>query len=744
MRMPKRQAVAAIAAFALILLLGCGYAALKWQERSPICIALANSMTGHSSFAGAESSRAIKLYIDEINGKGGVNGHPVELVPFDDASSAEVARANVQAIAESPCIAVLGHYLSTASLAAGPGYKAVRIPALTGTSFVDELTRDNPYYFRAQTTSSVQGRSIAEYLRYVLKPPAVQVVHSRDSFGESFRTGFALGYQGSIFKTWTFDPDPGARRESVRLMVDDLAQEAELGVIVLGTGADYIPDVLKAVRRHGISGMVIAAGGAGSEEFLQNFTSEPEETQNPGFFSRNLYASPPVIFDSAGAAAQTFAAAYIQESGRLPSWIAAGAYDAARMLIEVLRRADIANLPETKEADRERVRAELANIDRPQRGIPGLTGSLYFDANRDVPRPVRLGFFRFGHFVTAPLQLVPVEQPELLDIDRDIRNGHVILIGDRYYWLQRVVYSGIDINRVNRLDFRQGTFNVDFYFWMRYAGDGDAPTHVEFPSLLDRGAFDPMRPLEKGREDDLNYRLYRIAGDFKTSYDLHDYPFDTQQLLVRFQNTEQRRELITYVIDIFGLRLTGEKASAVDHGSAYAGLPLWHFLGLRRFVDSFASASTLGKQSLFETSVKTEFAGFNTAVLLRRYSDIFLFKTLLPLLLLILLVFATLFFPDNLYRERTTIPVTAILTSAVLLIAVNSQLGDVGYMVAIEIIFYVFFALCLTAILRAFVHERIRNRVDVRVTTMLARSIQMFYAATVFAVFGLFWWRYMR
>src|SRR6266403_6317609 len=98
---------------------------------------------------------------------------------------------------------------------------------------------------------------------------------------------------------------------------------------------------------------------------------------------------------------------------------------------------------------------------------------------------------------------------------------------------------------------------------MRYGGEDDAPTHVEFPAL-DRAVFDPMRPFETGREDNLNYKLYRIAGDFKASYDLHDYPFDMQQLLLRLQNTEQRRELITYVIDIFGLRLTGETSTIVD------------------------------------------------------------------------------------------------------------------------------------------------------------------------------------
>jgi hypothetical protein len=215
-----------------------------------------------------------------------------------------------------------------------------------------------------------------------------------------------------------------------------------------------------------------------------------------------------------------------------------------------------------------------------------------------------------------------------------------------------------------------------------------------------------------------------------------------QQLLLRLQNSEQRRELITYVIDIFGLRLTGDTSTILDQSSAYSGLQLWRFVELRHFVDSFASRSTLGKQSLFETNVGTELGGFNTAIVLHRNSAIFIFKTLLPLFLLVLVVFGTLFFPDNLYRERTTIPITAILTSAVLLIGMNSQLGDIGYMIAIEIVFYVFFGLCLTAMLTAFLHERLHLRGETRLATVLDRSTQVLYALAVVAVFALFWWRY--
>jgi len=376
------------------------------------------------------------------------------------------------------------------------------------------------------------------------------------------------------------------------------------------------------------------------------------------------------------------------------------------------------------------VRAQLASIKSPQTAVAGLTGPLYFDANRDMPNAVRVGFFRLGRFVTAPLQLVSVEHPEAIDLAEETRNGHVVSFGPRHYWLQRAVYTGIDINRVNRLDVKQGTFNADFYLWMRFAGGADAPARVEFPALLDKGAFDPSRPIRTGQEDGLNYRLYRVSGDFKANYDLHDYPFDIQKLALRFQNTEQRRELMTYVIDPFGLRLTDEESSLAEDG-AYSGLTLWRFLQVRYFVDAFSSSSTLGKPSLFQASAKTEYAGFNAVVMLRRNYGIYILKTLLPLFLLILVVFATLFFPETLFRERITIPVMAIQTSAVLLVSVNNQIGDVGYTVAIETVFYVFFGLCLMSMVAGFAHEKLRQHGRGYVALVLDRSAQVFYAGTV-------------
>ena len=97
------------------------------------------------------------------------------------------------------------------------------------------------------------------------------------------------------------------------------------------------------------------------------------------------------------------------------------------------------------------MRVALAAIDGPKSAVVGLTGRLYFSANRDIPRPIRLGFFRYGRFVTAPLQLVRIDQPDGIDLAAEHEKGHVIAFENRRYWLQRVVYTGIDIIRVNRM-----------------------------------------------------------------------------------------------------------------------------------------------------------------------------------------------------------------------------------------------------------------------------------------------------
>jgi hypothetical protein len=89
-------------------------------------------------------------------------------------------------------------------------------------------------------------------------------------------------------------------------------------------------------------------------------------------------------------------------------------------------------------------------------------------------------------------------------------------------------------------------------------------------------------------------------------------------------------------------------------------------------------------------------------------------------------------------KEQVTLPVTGILTCAVLLVSMGSQLPDIGYTVAIESVFYVFFALCLMAILSAFVGERLQHAKRNSLAIVLNRSARTVYVLTMVATVAAF------
>jgi hypothetical protein len=142
-----------------------------------------------------------------------------------------------------------------------------------------------------------------------MKEPKVRLVHTRDAYGESFVSGFAAAYPLVQWRVFGLDVASG-QIGSMDEALDAAAQEPGPGVIVIGAAADFVADIVKALRRRGIKGTIIASQGAARESYLQNFANEPEEKAHPGFFSENLYAASSLIFDSAGVAAQVFAADY--------------------------------------------------------------------------------------------------------------------------------------------------------------------------------------------------------------------------------------------------------------------------------------------------------------------------------------------------------------------------------------------------------------------------------------------------
>ena len=98
-------------------------------------------------------------------------------------------------------------------------------------------------------------------------------------------------------------------------------------------------------------------------------------------------------------------------------------------------------------------------------------------------------------------------------------------------------------------------------------------------------------------------------------------------------------------------------------------------------------------------SAYVQYSEFLTEISLARDVRSFLMKNLLPLALLSLVTYISLFFSPDQAGTRISFAITSILTAAVLLAGISDQLPDVGYTVAIEWGFYAYIALSATLVL---------------------------------------------
>lgn len=92
------------------------------QSTDPIKIGVIGE---ESSVAGASLTKAAVMAADDINAHGGVNGRKIEVITYDNHSSAsDLVRAFQRAVSQDKVVAVIGSYISEVVLALEPGRRA--------------------------------------------------------------------------------------------------------------------------------------------------------------------------------------------------------------------------------------------------------------------------------------------------------------------------------------------------------------------------------------------------------------------------------------------------------------------------------------------------------------------------------------------------------------------------------------------------------------------------------------------
>jgi len=123
------------------------------QSKKPIRIGLMYDLTGTYSPMGKDSQNAATVWQEMINGKGGIQGHPVEFVSLDGQSDPTKATLVIKRLIEAEKVhAAAGSNATGVALASGAVCEEAEMPFVTASSSeIFEYTLKPKWSFRACT-----------------------------------------------------------------------------------------------------------------------------------------------------------------------------------------------------------------------------------------------------------------------------------------------------------------------------------------------------------------------------------------------------------------------------------------------------------------------------------------------------------------------------------------------------------------------------------------------------------------
>ncbi len=612
------------------------------MQPEPHYIAVVGPLSGEDRVSGLAMQKGIQLCLERAKRQGRLKNKRIELVYFNDQNDRRTAlKIAAQITKDDRILCVLGHFYSTSAEVAGAMYRRSGIPAITASAGGDSLTTVNDWYFRTIPDNRSMTRFTVSYIRKVLKQNRVSLIFDKGDYGAALAGDFmeaARELNMEILYQWSFDQEAKESQRQLNGIITELRTVKEPGVLYFATQAPEAAQILSAVRYQGTDYTVVGPDTFCNRAFIELFNRYPGERRAKGYFTDGIYAVAPFLPEMGGKTTHDFIHEYQGLYGEKPSWVACCYYDAMLMAINAIEKSDLeAGFGIQK--IRRTLRDRLAGYTSADIAVDGVTGKLYFDRNRNMKRPLHLGYYQKQEFIPFFSQYTSLEgdqQPQKKRIKEKIADK-VVLIDNQFHTDTQIVYVGFDINSIGNMDMEKQTFTLDFYLWFRFQGAFEEEKMI-FPDALT-----PVRlenPIIREAGPDSTVQTYHIKADFKGDFNPRDYPFDVETLRIRFYDKSRSRNKMIYLPDILQ-----PASGALPDQEPLPSTAGWQVAGV--------SCYEAIKDIAFSEKVSIPYSQFNVAVALQRTDRMgSALKLLLPLgALTALLFFSHYLPPDSLSRR---------------------------------------------------------------------------------------------
>jgi branched-chain amino acid transport system substrate-binding protein len=148
-----------------LLFAACEKKSDETEVKEPYLIGGVFSITGRASFLGEPERNSMNMFKDMINSEGGIDGHPIEVVIYDDEGDTTKCVNIVKKLIEKDnVLAIVGPSLSGNTLAVIPIVEEKEVPLVSCAASIKFTTPVNKWVFKTPQTDVQAVEKIYEYL----------------------------------------------------------------------------------------------------------------------------------------------------------------------------------------------------------------------------------------------------------------------------------------------------------------------------------------------------------------------------------------------------------------------------------------------------------------------------------------------------------------------------------------------------------------------------------------------------
>jgi branched-chain amino acid transport system substrate-binding protein len=273
----------------LLLFTVYSFLCISCTKNEPLLLGVCTSLTGYASEQGVQNRNSILLAVDNINQRGGINNRSIETLIIDDKGDPEKAKSAAMKMIDREPDIVIGHFLSTVTLAVQPLYQQAGIPLISTGGCTSQLSAQKDGYFRITTPLDAIFPAVSDYIYDTLnlRTLCVALDINNPGYTEDYYHLFQKGFTekgGTILSIVSFD---NQKEFDANVIGKELAQSGAEGAILIASGIETAI-LYQHIRQYNKEMLIFDSGlSLKSSEFIQNIGKSSETLFTWNYFDVN-------------------------------------------------------------------------------------------------------------------------------------------------------------------------------------------------------------------------------------------------------------------------------------------------------------------------------------------------------------------------------------------------------------------------------------------------------------------------